>query len=158
MLLGLALLTTQSVLADIYFKVFTNIQYQNVSTKYHCNERADLDLLIGGVPASPDASFVQYEPILSTSVLCPAADEGIFKPRYEYTNFPGDVDDYISNADGTPLQTWGVRAFCELLESYGIPPYDDPIETGYYESPAQIILTCINHKALKDENKMHKEN
>jgi hypothetical protein len=128
------------VIAMTYIKVFTpeyvtyDKDYPWLMPLYHCEERFDKqqDYLYG--------SARQYDPILSTSVLCHPLLEGELVPHYKYANFPGDTE--AQNIDGSPLQSWSVRAFCEEFNALGVP---HPL---VLEAPSQVILHCLDHRAL----------
>lgn len=124
-----------------YIKIFTpdytvytyDKNSLNYVPEYSCNERFDIEHDYFG-------PVKQYDPILSTSVLCSNVYEGLLVPKYKYVNFPGDVEN--TNIGNLPLQTWSVRAYCE--EYY----YLDEAHFVSLQSPIQIILHCLDHNSL----------
>jgi len=130
----------------IYFKVFRPAEDASTSVTYHCKTRDDTVLSYRPFtsPIPPEDPYyqilLQYDPIAATSVLCRGQWEGTSRPQSDYSNFPGDYMD-VQNFDGSPLATWGVKAYCN---HYGFdetaPPQKVPA--------AEIILTCIKHKRL----------
>lgn len=117
--------------SSTYYKVF-----KNLGGGYHQG--------IEGVTLTCDIYYLdsfqspleQYDPILSASVLCQYYDSDNEEPRsvVNYDGFPGD--EFTWNLDQTPRQWFKINTYCVN-------------EFGERSIPAQVILHCIDHKALE---------
>lgn len=131
---------------SLYLKVFRPTYESWTSPyavpSYHCNERTDLqEVVAGGDLLNPgDQGYIrQYDPILSTSILCEGIDNnGQYVQRSDYETIVPDSD--IWNTNGLPMQVFGVKAYCE-------GNYSEP----FFIAAKQVILLCVDHSQIPDE-------
>ena len=129
---------------DTYFKVIRpDLEHGNgiKGPELHCNERTDLTV-IELTTNLPYHEYPQYDPVLSATAMCRTINNPSLRPVVEFTSWQGDPG-FLVNSDGTPLQRWGIRAYCQAGN------WEPDQWTDYFVSPAEVILLCIDGKKLK---------
>ena len=126
---------------ELYTKVIypTFDEIVNKEMKSTCNSYTDHLLIRDG--SNETMIFEQNDPIVSAIVQCGVDPMWHKDPIVHYDASPGDIE-MFTNADGTPLQFYSVKAKCAFVDEG-----DNDSILGY-QAPAQLILICIDHKSI----------